>query len=70
MTFIAKKHRFCKFDFSFIPIAIRIIGYIHQLSPVKQSQHNNPYFDMKMQTDSQTVRTVQKELQSLIASET
>ena len=35
-----------------------IIGYIHQLSPVKQSQNNNPYFDMKVQTEGRTVRTV------------
>ena len=35
-----------------------VIGYIHQLSPVKQSQNNNAYFDMKMQTEDRTVRTV------------
>lgn len=39
-------------------IDIPIIGYIHQLSPVKQSQNNNAYFDMKVQTVGRTVRTV------------
>ncbi len=39
-------------------VDLPVIGYIHQLSPIKQSQNNNAYFDLKVQTENRTVRTV------------
>jgi hypothetical protein len=39
-------------------VDLPVIGYIHQLLPIKQSQNNNAYFDLKVQTENRTVRTV------------
>ena len=35
-----------------------IIGYVHQLSPIKTSQNKNQYFDLKLQTGTSVYRTV------------
>ena len=34
------------------------IGYLHNLSPVKESEKKNSYFDMKLQTNKRTYRAV------------
>ena len=35
-----------------------MIGYLHQLSPIKTSQNKNQYFDLKLQTEQRVYRTV------------
>ena len=35
-----------------------IIAYVHGLSEIKTSQRNNPYFNLKLQAQDKTYRTV------------
>ena len=39
-------------------LALPIVGYLHQLSPIKTSQRNNPYFDVQLQTQTDNIRNV------------
>lgn len=35
-----------------------VVAYIHNLSPIKTSQRNNQYFDVHLQTENKSIRTV------------
>ena len=44
--------------FTFMFAANSTIGYLFNLSPVKESEKKNSYFDMKLQTNKRTYRAV------------
>ena len=52
------KAKICK-TFLFFSISEQaIVGYLHNLSPMKTSKSNNQYFDLQIQTSNEVYRTV------------